>query len=43
MECRIFEKYLKENECSDGATPVEMRNTSLNAKIVKSITGLFWL
>ena len=25
MECRIFEKYLKENECSDGATPVEMR------------------
>ena len=25
MECRIFEKYLKENECSDAATPVEMR------------------
>jgi hypothetical protein len=25
MECRIFEKYLKENECNDAATPVEVQ------------------
>jgi|GEM_PF-6974747 hypothetical protein len=32
MECNIFEKYLKENECNDTAAPVEMQKHLVECK-----------